>query len=75
MIYLASYRLYETLSHINLPKLGIVKDCLLRLKDYLDDKYIECKIYYSNEFRWESLKLKEDMSLNGIIGGIEFYYK
>ena len=64
----------EKINNIN----NIVKDCLLRLKDYLGDRYIKCKIYYFDKstsyYKSELIKLKEDMILNEAIVGIEFYY-
>jgi hypothetical protein len=40
-----------------------LKDCLLRLKDYLGDKYIGCEIYdmNKNKDRWVKFPLTDDV--------------
>jgi hypothetical protein len=55
-----------------------IKDCLLRLKDYLGDNYIGCKIMYydnNNKARYELFNLTEECDLKSPVGIIIDYRK
>ena len=55
-----------------------IEDCLLRLKDYLGDNYIGCKIMYydnNNKARYELFNLTEECDLKSPVGIIIDYRK
>lgn len=56
-----------------------VEDCLLRLKDFLGDSYIECKVFNLATNRWSSFPLSDDVLHQGWdwrnIIGIQINYK
>lgn len=42
-----------------------IEDCLLRLKDYLSDRYIECKVFNLATNRWTNFPLSDDVLHQG----------
>jgi hypothetical protein len=43
-----------------------IEDCLLRLKDYLGDRYIECKVFNLATNRWSNFPLSDDVLHSGM---------
>jgi hypothetical protein len=52
-----------------------IKDCVLRLKDYIGNRYICCKIYSNNPFESKTFELTEDCDLKSPYGLLIYYKK
>lgn len=52
-----------------------VKEYILRIKDYLGDKFKDFLVYSSNMFEWKLVKIDEDTNIDGLLGGVTISYK
>lgn len=59
-----------------------IKDCVLRLKDYLGDRYIRCHTYSTNAMldlvsrsNWQTIELNEDTTIDYEFRFIKILYK
>lgn len=52
-----------------------IKDCLLRLKDYLGDRYVGCDFSNRNELSFKKVELNEDTKIDEDVVIFYIHYK